>query len=128
MDQEQRFFTRWKALPLDSKGRLFSFQEIQISGFPDQMENQFSIFNLTDQDFQIELKNETLGRVIGKGKINPRLIGWEFRIDHLGFEGFEFYEKSDCPSTYLMHAEYATQDEFRTSIHGKIWHAQEQEP
>jgi len=35
------------------------------------------------------------------------------------------YEKSELPDTYLMHAEYATNDDFRTVIHGKIWRALE---
>ena len=59
--------------------------------------------------------------MVGKGTINHKLIGWEFRLDHLGFEGFEFYEKGADSDTYLMHAEYATSDDFRTAIHGKIW-------
>ncbi len=66
-------------------------------------------------------QNDLSGCTIFFFFLNDKLIGWEFRLDHLGFEGFEFYEKSDSPDTYLMHAEYATNDDFRTVIHGKIW-------
>ena len=29
----------------------------------------------------------------GNGIINDKVIAWEFRVEDLGFEGFEFYEK-----------------------------------
>lgn len=120
VEEELPFYTRWNVSPGD-KGRIESKQEIEISGVPDLMQNQFAFFDLSDKAFAIELENQSLGKVVGKGLINDCLIGWEFRLDHLGFEGFEFYEKSELPDTYLMHAEYATNDDFRTVIHGKIW-------
>jgi hypothetical protein len=120
VEEELPFYTRWNVPPSD-KGRIASKQEIQISTLSDMMQNQFVFYDITAKSFAIELENQSLGKVIGKGMINDCLIGWEFRLDHLGFEGFEFYEKSDLPDTYLMHAEYATNDDFRTVIHGKIW-------
>lgn len=121
MDEPLAFFTRWKVPEADEKGRVDSIQEIQISGLPDVMQNLFAFYDVTQKGFQIELENQSLGKVVGKGMINDKLIGWEFRLEHLGFEGFEFYEKGEAPDTYLMHAEYATSDDFRTVIHGKIW-------
>ncbi|MCB1115361.1 MAG: hypothetical protein KDK71_02730 [Chlamydiia bacterium] len=125
VEEELPFYTRWNVSPGD-KGRIESKQEIEISGVPDLMQNQFAFFDLSEKAFAIELENQSLGKVVGKGLINNCLIGWEFRLDHLGFEGFEFYEKSELPDTYLMHAEYATNDDFRTVIHGKIWLRQEE--
>ena len=113
MDEELPFYTRWK-VPEGEKGRIES------------MQNQFIFYNITRRNFAIELENQSLGKVVGKGMINETLIGWEFRLEHLGFEGFEFYEKSEAPDTYLMHAEYATNDDFRTVIHGKIWRSHEE--
>ena len=78
---------------------------------------QFTIYNL---QFSVQLQNQALGTIIGKGIINDKLIGWEFRMPEMGFEGFEFYEMQSEES-YMMHAEYATSDEFRTTIRGKIW-------
>ncbi|QVL56017.1 MAG: hypothetical protein KFB95_02070 [Simkaniaceae bacterium] len=121
MDEELAFYTRWKVPEVDKKGRVDSLQEIQISGLSDVMQNQFAFYDITRRGFHIELENQSLGKVVGKGMISDNLIGWEFRLDHLGFEGFEFYEKGDAPGTYLMHAEYSTNDDFRTVIHGKIW-------
>lgn len=120
VDEELSFYTRWK-VPEGEKGRIESAQEIQISGFPDVMQNQFAFYDITKKTFAIELENQSLGKVVGVGMINDQLIGWEFRLNHLGFEGFEFYEKGEAPDTYLMHAEYATNDDFRTVIHGKVW-------
>lgn len=128
MDEELTFFTRWNVPVVDDKGRVNSIQEIQISGLPDMMQNQFVFYDITQKGFQIELENQSLGKVVGNGIINDKLIGWEFRLGHLGFEGFEFYEVSDTPDLYLMHAEYATNDDFRTVIHGKIWRPHEEEP
>ncbi|MCB1084994.1 MAG: hypothetical protein KDK60_02720 [Chlamydiia bacterium] len=115
------YYTRWTVPDRDDKGCIASMQEIEISGLADVMKNQFSFYNMNRKTFVIELENQSLGKVVGKGMISDKLIGWEFRLDHLGFEGFEFYEKGELPDTYLMHAEYATNDDFRTVIHGKIW-------
>jgi hypothetical protein len=70
--------------------------------------------------FAIELENQALGKIVGGGVINDKVIGWEFRMPELGFEGFEFYERQEDDS-YLMHAEYTTSDQFRTLIKGRVW-------
>ena len=72
------------------------------------------------QNLAFRLENEALGKVQGKGLISEKVIAWEFRMQDIGFEGFEFYEKLD-DKNYLMRAEYATADQFRTVINGKIW-------
>jgi hypothetical protein len=66
------------------------------------------------------LENQALGKITGKGLINEKVIAWEFRVEDIGFEGFELYEKQD-DLTYLMRAEYATSDQFRTLIQGRVW-------
>ncbi len=124
-DESLPFYTRWK-VPKDNNGRIESVQEIQISGLSDVMHNQFAFYAIKRKKFSIELENQSLGKVVGEGIVNDKFIGWEFRLDHLGFEGFEFYEKSENLDTYLMHAEYATNDDFRTVIHGKIWRSIEE--
>ena len=126
-ENELAFFTRWKVPLADETGRIDALQEIQISGLSDVMHNQFAFYDLSRQSFCIELENQSIGKVVGQGLINKEIIGWEFRLGHLGFEGFEFYEAADQPDTYLMHAEYSTSDDFRTVIHGKIWKKLEEE-
>lgn len=118
--EELNFLTRWDAANKDTGGLIACNQEIQIKGLSDIMNNQFSIFNVTPTSFEIELENMALGKIGGKGIITDKLIAWEFRVPHLGFEGFEFYEKQKDDS-YLMRAEYSTADQYRTLIIGKIW-------
>ena len=123
VEEELDFITRWNLGTLDSEGRVPASQEVQIKGMSDIMHNQFLITNMTVTHFTIELENAALGNIIGKGVINENLIAWEFRNSELDFEGFEFYEKQP-DGTYLMRAEYATPDQYRTIIRGKIWEKQ----
>jgi hypothetical protein len=118
--EELVFFTRWSIAEADTEGKIVLIQEIQIKGLPEIMHNEFTLSNLSQGEFSIELENEAVGRVTGKGVINDKVIAWEFRVEDIGFEGFEIYEKQD-DKNYLMRAEYATNDEFRTLIEGKLW-------
>lgn len=119
VDEELGFYTRWNIVEADP-GRIECIQEIQVKGLSDIMLNQFSFFDFTQNNFSIELENQALGRIKGSGLITDKVIAWEFRIPDIGFEGFEFYEKNPDES-YLMRAEYATRDQFRTLIQGKLW-------
>ncbi len=120
-EKELPFFTRWTIPLADEKGMIHAMQEIQIAGLSDIMQNEFTFFDQSKEGFAIQLDNQSIGKVVGAGRINPDVIAWEFRLGHLGFEGFEFYELSKEPDVYQMHAEYATADDFRTIIHGKVW-------
>lgn len=124
VDEELGFFTRWTVAKIDGTGKIECLQEIQIKGLTEVMHNQFIISEISSGNFLIELENDALGRVEGKGIINEKLIAWEFRIPDIGFEGFEFYEKQK--DQYLMRAEYSTTPgEFRTAIQGRVWQPQE---
>ncbi len=118
--EELAFFTRWNISSPDEEGRIACVQEIQVKGLSDVMHNQFSIYALSNGEFKIELENQALGRIEGKGLINEKVIAWEFRIEEIGFEGFEFYELQE-DQNYTMRAEYATSDQFRTLIQGHVW-------
>jgi hypothetical protein len=120
VSEELAFFTRWNASSIDGDGRIECLQEIQVKGLSEIMHNEFLIFNLTGNEFSIDLENQALGKISGKGLINDKVIAWEFRVEEIGFEGFEFYEKQD-EKNYLMRAEYATSDQFRTLIQGRLW-------
>jgi len=119
-DEELQFYTRWRLSPADAEGKITALQEVQIAGVDEPMQNQFTISDLTPTHFTIQLENATLGKIAGKGIIKENLIAWEFRNKEVGFEGFEFYEKQE-DGTYMMRAEYATPDHFRTMIQAKIW-------
>ena len=120
IDEELVFFTRWDVGIADPSGRIESTQEIQVKGLTEIMHNQFSMYDFTSGAFLIDLENQALGRIIGKGVMSEKVIAWEFRVEEMAFDGFEFYEKID-DKNYLMRAEYATSDQFRTVIEGKVW-------
>jgi hypothetical protein len=120
VSEELAFFTRWNVSNVDGEGRIESVQEIQVKGLSDVMHNQFFIYGLTNGEFSIDLENQALGKITGKGLVTDKLIAWEFRVEEIGFEGFEFYEKQD-DKNYIMRAEYATTDQFRTLIQGRLW-------
>jgi len=120
VEEELGFHTRWNLGTKDPQGEIIALQEVQIKGISDVMQNQFVLSDLTPTQFTIELENAALGAISGKGLIKGDLIAWEFRDDEIGFEGFEFYEKQ-ADGSYLMRAEYASPDQNRTVIRGRIW-------
>ncbi len=88
-------------------------------GGDDQMKNTLTFTNITDTAFDIQLENELVGIVKGKGIIDPKKVAWEFR-GYPNFEGFEVYELQEN-GDYLFHAEYVSPDQFRSIIDGRIW-------
>jgi hypothetical protein len=119
-DEELKFVTRWNVDKAKKTGRIASMQEVQITGISEIMNNQFLFYDFDAETFKIELENQTLGKIVGSGIYRPKLIAWEFRLNDVGFEGFEMYQLLEDGS-YFMHAEYIAQEDFRTQIQGKIW-------
>jgi hypothetical protein len=120
VEEDLAFFTRWKIEERASDGLIECTQEIQVKGLSDVMINQFVFSNLEPKIFSVLMENYAVGKVAGKGFINEKMIGWEFRVKEIGFEGFEFYEKQ-TDELYNVHGEFSTSDDLRTTIHGKIW-------
>ncbi len=120
VDEDLDFYTRWDLTPINSSGKIIGEQEIQIKGLSEVMHNQFVFSEIAAGKFVVELENQALGKVIGHGLIDENVIAWEFRLKDIGFEGYEFYEKQEDGS-YQMRAEYATSDQLRTTIQGKVW-------
>lgn len=114
------FFTRWKIGEKDSEGRIEAIQEIEIKGLSDIMRNEFVFSRITDKDFVVEIENEAIGTVKGKGILTPDSISWEFKDPAQELEGFEFYQREE-DNKYRFRADYATTNRFRTEICGKIW-------
>lgn len=114
------FFTRWNIDKPKEKGIIDSSQEIEIKGLQDKSKNTLIFTPVSQEEFKVELENETIGKVQGKGLIRPKLIAWEFRSLDKVFEGFEVYELLE-EGSYFMHAEYINKEELRTQIQGKIW-------
>jgi hypothetical protein len=113
-----RFFTRWqvqKALP----DTIQWLQEVELHGLQQTTNNYFTISDLKDGHFKIVLENDIMGKIIGKGVIDHRIVAWELR-DRPGMEGYEIYELQDN-GDYHFRAEYASPDRFHTCIEGRIW-------
>ncbi len=120
VEEELPFFTRWNISQKNNEGKIECVQEIEVKGLSEMMHNQFLFFDLHPGTFSLELDNPAVGKITGKGLITDKVIAWEFRATEIGFEGFELYEKQP-DETYFMHAEYATTDQLRTVIKGKVW-------
>ena len=112
------FYTKWDFKDA-SDGVIHSSQEVEMRGVDDKVQNQFVISDISSDSFQIQLENEDVGLVIGKGVIDEENIAWEFR-DPKGFEGYEVFKKLET-GDYSFHAEYSSTDQFRTIIDGKVW-------
>ncbi len=119
VEEELSFFTRW-TINQEEDGSIECVQEIQVKGLSEVMSNHFRLSNIHSATFSVFMENHAIGKVEGTGIIDESHLGWEFRVKELGFEGFECYEKQE-DNSYLMKAEFATVDQLRTTIQGKIW-------
>jgi len=124
LDEELIFYTRWMSHKKDKEGKILCVQEIEIKGLSDIMQSEYCLFAITETEFSFEMDNSVIGKVQGKGFVSPESISWEI-VDSAGeLEGVEFYQK-ESKDLYQMRADYATSDQFRTEIKGKIWRKEE---
>lgn len=119
-EEPLHFITRWKRQNGPEEGFFDVVQEVQIKGINEIMVNQFTFMVKDGNSLDVILENNTVGKVHGKGVVNDETIGWEFNCPHVHFQGFEFYEKQN-QDQYVMRGEYASDDDYRTFITGKIW-------
>lgn len=121
MVEEQLLFnTNWAVQDKDFTGKVCCFQAVQIQGLSENMRNELSFYNFQDKTFSVDMENPNIGRIVGAGVYDDKMIGWEFRNNDMNFEGFETYSLQNDGS-YLMKGEYVTSDQFRTQITAKIW-------
>ncbi|NGX49450.1 MAG: hypothetical protein K940chlam5_01048 [Candidatus Anoxychlamydiales bacterium] len=120
VEERLNFSTKWSVKEPDFAGKIISVQELQISGISENMRNELTFYDFTDNKFSVEMENLNIGRVVGAGVFDDKMIAWEFRENDLSFEGYETYHLQK-DGGYLMHAEYVTSDQFRTQIDGKLW-------
>lgn len=114
-----RVFTRWTYQNQEDPNIHVWSQEVEMHGQEDKIINNYVFTPLTDTTFSVSLHNEVLGKSLGKGVIDNNKIAWEIRSTEI-FQGIEVYELQEN-GDYMMHAEYAAQDNFRTIIDGRIW-------
>jgi hypothetical protein len=107
VEEELAFKTSW------------SLQNIQIQGLSEHMQNELTFSDFQPKTFVVEMENQNVGRIVGSGVYDDKMIGWEFRNPDISFEGFETYHLQ-ADGSYLMKGEYITSDQFRTQIEARI--------
>ena len=112
------FYTRWDVQEEKDKA-ISCTQEVQMTESSEKVDNKLTFSVISPTQFRIELENDLVGKVSGKGIIDAKTVAWELR-EHTGFEGFEVYELQEN-GEYIFHAEYASTENFRTIIDGRIW-------
>jgi hypothetical protein len=112
------FATRWTIDPKDHD-EIVCTQQVEMQGSDEMVHNVFCLSDIAKGNFAIELENQLIGKVMGQGVLEPKTIAWEFR-SHLNFQGYEVYKLQEN-GEYHFHAEYASPDQFRTIIDGRIW-------
>jgi hypothetical protein len=113
-DDKLPFSMRWQVFEKEN-GLIRLSQIVDVQSFNEPLHNKFLISDITDSSFAIELENELVGKVKGKGVFDTKTLAWEFRARSEGFEGFEVYELQE-DATYKMRAEFLGGEGFRTII------------
>lgn len=121
-EDQLKFYARWAVEPV-KEGVLRFTQEIEVNSFTDKMFNSFEIAEISPTGFDIQIQNGLIGKVTGKGIVNPKIIAWEFKDNPQNFEGYEIYEKKE-DGTYLLRSEFFAGDGLRTIIQGSLWKKQ----
>lgn len=116
--EQIHFYTKWVVNKIE-KNQIQCQQQVEMRGGGDSVFNHFTFSDIKDSTFTITLENEILGMATGKGTFNEKNIAWEFR-NHSDFEGFEVYELQEN-GEYILHAEYISTDQHRTTIDGRLW-------
>ncbi len=120
VEEELIFNTNWAVPNKDFTGKVVCAQDIQVQGLSDSMRNELTFYDFTGKGFSVDMENPNIGRIVGVGVCDEKMIAWEFRNNEASFEGYETYVLQPDGS-YLMRGEYVTSDQFRTQIEAKIW-------
>jgi len=120
VEEELLFGTNWSVLSRDFVGKVACSQEIQIQGVSENMRNELTFYDFQSSTFSVDMENQNVGRIVGTGVFDDKMIAWEFRNNDMNFEGYETYTVQPDGS-YRMQGEYVTSDQFRTHIEARIW-------
>lgn len=113
-----RFYTSWMLTP-GNEGEMYCNQLVELQGVDEQILNSLKVYEITANDFKIDLESAPNGIAKGKGVIDLKTIAWEFHGTG-SIEGFEVYELQDN-GDYMVHAEYSIAGLFSTCVDGRIW-------
>jgi hypothetical protein len=113
-----RFYTKWQISEEEEKV-MKAIQVVEMQGVEEQLTNTFTFYDIQSKSFAVSMENNLVGKVVGKGIRDERMIAWEFP-GQAGCEGFEVYEQQE-KGDYFLHAEYGAPEPFRTVIEGLLW-------
>lgn len=118
------FYTKWIVDPIH-QGVIRAQQHVVKQGENETLVNDFSFAAITEGSFTVELKNEAINCVRGKGTVEDQRIFWTyyttiFSEEFEAFRGFEAYQLQEN-GEYLFHAEYTSTGEYITIVSGRIW-------
>jgi hypothetical protein len=113
-----KFYMKWQ-ISEESNHVMKAIQTIQMQGIEEKSINEMTFFDIHSGTFAVQLENEILGKVLGKGIYSDQVIAWEFHTES-NFQGFETYERREN-GDFFVHAEYGKNDIYRTIIEGLIW-------
>lgn len=116
--EKVHFFTRWQLMDQTPDSILW-LQEVELHGLEQTTRNLFTFSEIKGKNFKVELSNDLMRGISGKGIIGEEAIAWELR-DRPNSEGYEIYELQKN-GDYNFRAEYMSADPYRTLIEGKIW-------
>jgi hypothetical protein len=120
--EKLHFYTRWQILPTVNDA-ISCQQTVEMQDELGSIQNSFVLSQIQATSFTIELSNHIIGTVTGHGIIDTQTIAWEFHQQNAhqeAFEGFEVYELLSN-NDYMLHAEYASSEQLRTIIDGRLW-------
>ena len=120
VEEELIFNTNWAVQNKDFAGKVTCAQEILIQGLSENMRHELSFYDFQTKTFSVDMENPNVGRIVGTGVYDDKMIAWEFRNNDMNFEGYETYNLQPDGS-YHMKGEYVTSDQFRTRIEARIW-------
>lgn len=113
-----RFYTSW-TIKEDVDGKLVCIQIVEMQGIHERVVNSFLVYDYDANKFKIDMRSEVVDLATGTGIVDEKTIAWEFH-GQTGIEGFEVYELQEN-GDYMLHAEYASSEQFRTIIDARIW-------
>ena len=90
VDEELVFYTKWNVLKSDVTEKIQSIPgNPKYPEFRKNMRNELTFFDFAKNSFSVEMENLNIGKVIGSGIVDDKVIAWEFRNNEVNFEGFE---------------------------------------
>ena len=91
VEEELVFNTNWAVQNRDFAGKVTCAQEIQIQGLSENMRNELTFYDFSQRLFPSIWKIQNVGRIVGTGVYDDKMIAWEFRNNDMNFEGYETY-------------------------------------